>query len=87
LCLQKLKGLRPDDGPARVWAYTEQTLIPRLVRYVQKAALVRRKALSLRRCRAMADFTKGIVALLESESTLPAPIRNAAKGEPEMSRR
>lgn len=75
---QKLKGLRPADGPPRVWATPEQTLIPRLARHVRRAALLRRKALSLRRCRAMADYTRGVVALLEAESRLPATVREAA---------
>jgi hypothetical protein len=75
---QKIQGLRPADGAPRVWATAEQTLIPRLARHVRRAALVRRKALSLRRCRAMEDFTRGVVGLLEAESRLPAAVRDAA---------
>ena len=76
---QKLKGLRPADGPPKVWHDAESCGVPRLARHVQRAALVRRKALSLRRCRGMESFTRGLVALLESKSALPAAVRSAAR--------
>ena len=65
--------------PPQVWSDVEQTLIPSLVRHVQRAALVRRKALSLRRCEAMHRHVLGILKLLEHEHQLPLATRDAAK--------
>ena len=77
---QKLKGLRPTDGRARVWSHVEQTRVPALVRHVQHAALARRKAITTRRCEAMRDCALGVKALLEQERQLPQETRDAAKG-------
>ena len=77
---QKLKGLRPTDGGARVWSHVEQTRVPALVRHVQHAALARRKAITTRRCEAMRDCALGVKALLEQERQLPQQTRDAAKG-------
>jgi len=76
---QKLRGLRPADGPARVWAELEDTQLPPLIRHVQRQALVRRKALSLRRCEAMRDFALSLLSLLNHEARLPQSVRDAAK--------
>ena len=76
---QKLAGLRPSDGEAQVWSDVEQTMVPSLVRHVQRAALTRRKVLSLRRCEAMRDHVLGILRLLEHEHQLPRATRDAAK--------
>lgn len=46
---------------------------------MQRSALVRRKALSTRRCEAMRDFTASVLALLQHETRLPPPVRAAAK--------
>ena len=77
---QKLKGLRPTDGGARVWSHVEQTRVPALVRHVQHAALARRKAITTRRCEAMRDCALGVRTLLEQERQLPRETRDAAKG-------
>ena len=77
---QKLAGLRPTDGGARVWSHVEQTRVPALVRHVQHAALARRKAITTRRCEAMRDCALGVKALLEQERQLPQQTRDAAKG-------
>ena len=76
---QKLCGLRPSDGPAHVWADVEDTQLPALIRHVQRQALVRRKALSTRRCEGMRDFAASLLSLLQHETRLPPAVRDAAR--------
>mmetsp|Transcript_23449 Transcript_23449/g.59853 ORF Transcript_23449/g.59853 Transcript_23449/m.59853 type:complete len:1022 (+) Transcript_23449:36-3101(+) len=76
---QKLSGLRPHDGPPAVWEDAEGTQIPSLVRHVQRAALERRKVLSLRRCEAMRLYGESLVSILDHEHSQPQATRDAAK--------
>ena len=76
---QKLMGLRESDGKARVWKDVEDTQLPPLIRHVQRQALVRRKALSKRRCEAVNDFATSLLSLLQHETRLPQGVRDAAK--------
>ena len=76
---QKLAGLRPHDGAPKVWSDMEQTMVPALVRHVQRMALARRKVITKRRCEAMHAFALGALRLLEQERQLPQATRDAAK--------
>jgi len=76
---QKLAGLRPGDGPPRVWRSQEESGIPRLARHVRRQALVRRREISLRRCLGMRDFARSSLTLLECESRLPQATRDSLR--------
>ena len=78
---QRLLGLLPHEGArTRVWREAEDTQLPALIRHVQRQALVRRKALSRRRCEAMNTFAASMLSLLQHEARLPIAVRDAAKG-------
>ena len=82
---QKLAGLRPNDGAPRVWSDVEQTMVPKLVRHVQRAALARRKVITRRRCEAMRDFAVGVLRLLEQASH-HFPPRSSPRSSPRPAR-
>lgn len=76
---QQLIGLYPHDGRTRVWKDAEDTMLPALIRHVQRQALVRRKVLSTRRCEAMNDFATSVLSLLQHETRLAPAVRDAAR--------